>query len=285
MAKVGIIVNSAKDRDLKVTSSIIKWLEEKACEVAVSEMIADRLKRIELGYSLTEIYKQCDFVIVLGGDGTLLGAARQILWLQTPILGINLGHLGFITEVEKNDIYICLEKILNKQYKLENRMMLEAVVIKEEKKVETFYCLNDAGITRGTLTRMVKLKTFVNDSYIDTYFGDGLLISTPTGSTAYSLSAGGPIISPDVKVILLTPICPHSLSSRSLVVSDEDTIKVEITDNYQDVHLTADGQQGYKLKNGDRVIIKKAPFFAKLIKVSNRNFYDVLRTKLRDRQT
>lgn len=164
-------------------------------------------------------------------------------------------------------------------------MMLEVVVIKEEKKVETFYCLNDAGITRGTLTRMVKLKTFVNDSYIDTYFGDGLLISTPTGSTAYSLSAGGPIISPDVKVILLTPICPHSLSSRSLVVSDEDTIKVEITDNYQDVHLTADGQQGYKLKNGDRVIIKKAPFFAKLIKVSNRNFYDVLRTKLRDRQT
>lgn len=285
MAKVGIIVNSAKDRDLKVTSSIIKWLEEKACEVAVSEMIADRLRRMELGYSLTEIYKQCDFVIVLGGDGTLLGAARQILWLQTPILGINLGHLGFITEVEKNDIYICLEKILNKQYKLENRMMLEVVVIKEEKKVETFYCLNDAGITRGTLTRMVKLKTFVNDSYIDTYFGDGLLISTPTGSTAYSLSAGGPIISPDVKVILLTPICPHSLSSRSLVVSDEDTIKVEITDNYQDVHLTADGQQGYKLKNGDRVIIKKAPFFAKLIKVSNRNFYDVLRTKLRDRQT
>lgn len=285
MAKVGIIVNSSKDRDLKVTSSITKWLEEKSCEVIVSKIIADEIKRPELGYSQTEMYKQCDFVIVLGGDGTLLGAARQILWLQTPILGINMGHLGFITEVEKNDIYICLEKILNKQYKLEDRMMLEAVVIKEEKKVETFYCLNDAGITRGTLTRMVKLKTFVNDSYIDTYYGDGLLISTPTGSTAYSLSAGGPIISPDVKVILLTPICPHSLSSRSLVVSDEDTIKIEILDNYQDVHLTADGQQGYKLRNGDRVIIKKAPFFAKLIKVSNRNFYDVLRTKLRDRQT
>lgn len=285
MAKVGIIVNTSKDRDLKVTSSITKWLEEKSCEVIVSKIIADELKRPELGYSQTEMYKQCDFVIVLGGDGTLLGAARQILWLQTPILGINMGHLGFITEVEKNDIYICLEKILNKQYKLEDRMMLEAVVIKEEKKVETFYCLNDVGITRGTLTRMVKLKTFVNDSYIDTYYGDGLLVSTPTGSTAYSLSAGGPIISPDVKVILLTPVCPHSLSSRSLVVSDEDTIKIEIIDNYQDVHLTADGQQGYKLRNGDRVIIKKAPFFAKLIKVSNRNFYDVLRTKLRDRQT
>lgn len=285
MIRVAIIVNSTKDRDLKVTSSIVKWLEEKECEAIVPQSIANKLNRPELGCAVPEIYKQCDFAIVLGGDGTLLGTARQILWLQTPILGINMGHLGFITEVETNDIYISLEKILNKQYKVESRMMLETVVIKEEKKVETFYCLNDACITRGTLSRMVRLKTFVNDSYIDTYFGDGLLISTPTGSTAYSLSAGGPIINPGVRVMLMTPICPHSLSSRSLVVSDEDTIKIEIVDDYQDVHLTTDGQQGYKLRSGDRVIIKKAPFSAKLIKVSNRNFYDVLRTKLRDRQT
>jgi NAD+ kinase len=283
MAKVGIIVNLTKDKDLLVTSSITKWLEENGCQVILSEITADQLRRTELGYSLTEMYKQCDFVIVLGGDGTLLGVARQILWLQTPILGINMGHLGFITEVETKDIFTSLEKIIHKQYKIEERMMLEAVIIKQEKKVETFYCLNDVGITRGTLSRMVKLKTFVNDSYIDTYFGDGLLISTPTGSTAYSLSSGGPIISPDVKVVLLTPICPHSLNSRSLVVSDEDTIKIEIIDNYHDVYLTVDGQQGYKLRNGDRVIIKKAPFSAKLIKVSNRNFYDVLRTKLKDR--
>lgn len=282
MAKVGIIVNLTKDKDLKVTSSITKWLEENECQVILSEITADQLKRPELGYSLTEMCKQCDFVIVLGGDGTLLGAARQILWLQTPILGINMGHLGFITEVETEDIYTSLEKILKGQYKIEERMMLEADIIKQEQKVETFYCLNDVGITRGTISRMVKLKTFIDDSYIDTYYGDGLLISTPTGSTAYSLSAGGPIVSPGVKVILLTPICPHSLNSRSLVVSDEDSIKVEIIDNYQEVFLTADGQQGYKLKNGDRVIIKKAPFSVKLIKVSNRNFYDVLRTKLRD---
>ncbi len=283
MAKIGIIVNLTKDKDLLVTSSITKWLEEQGCQTILSQITADQLKRPELGYSLAEMYKHCDFVIVLGGDGTLLGVARQILWLQTPILGINMGHLGFITEVETKDIFTSLEKIIHKQYKIEERMMLEAVIIKQEKKVETFYCLNDVGITRGTLSRMVKLKTFVDDSYIDTYFGDGLLISTPTGSTAYSLSSGGPIISPDVKVVLLTPICPHSLNSRSLVVSDEDTIKVEIIDNYHDVYLTVDGQQGYKLRNGDRVIIKKAPFSAKLIKVSNRNFYDVLRTKLKDR--
>lgn len=285
MAKIGIVVNLTKDKDLKVTSSITKWLEKNNCEVILTEAIADELKKPEIGYSQTEMYKQSDFIIVLGGDGTLLGAARHVPWLQTPILGINMGHLGFITEVEINDIYSSLERILKGQYKIEDRMMLEVVIIKEEKVVETIYCLNDAGITRGTLSRMVKLKTYVNDSYIDTYFCDGLLISTPTGSTAYSLSAGGPIISPGVKVILLTPICPHSLSSRSLVVSDEDRIKIEIVDDFQDVYLTADGQQGHKLRNGDRVIIKKAPFSARLIKVSNRNFYDVLRTKLRDRQT
>lgn len=285
MAKIGICVNLTKDKDLKVTSSIIKWLEENNCEVIISEDIAKKLNRPELGNSLDAMYKESDFIIVLGGDGTLLGAARQMPWLQTPILGINMGHLGFITEVEVNDIFSSLERILNGQYKIEDRMMLEIVIIKENKAIETIYCLNDAGITRGTLSRMVKLKTFINDSYIDTYFSDGLLISTPTGSTAYSLSAGGPIISPGVKVILLTPICPHSLSSRSLVVSDEDRIEIEIIDDFQDVYLTADGQQGHKLKNGDRIIIKKAPFFAKLIKVSDRNFYDVLRTKLRDRQT
>lgn len=285
MARFGIVVNLTKDKDLKVTSSITQWLQDRNCRVILTTDIANELGKPELGHSLAEMYKQSDFIIVLGGDGTLLGAARQLPWLQIPILGINMGHLGFITEVEIKDIFNSLEKIISKQYRVEDRMMLEVVIIKEEKVVETIYCLNDAGITRGTLSRMVKLKTFINDDYIDTYFSDGLIISTPTGSTAYSLSAGGPIISPGVKVILLTPICPHSLSSRSIVVSDEDRIKIEILDDFQDVYLTSDGQQGHELKSGDRVIIKKAPFSAKLIKVSDRNFYDVLRTKLRDRQT
>jgi NAD+ kinase len=143
--------------------------------------------------------------------------------------------------------------------------------------------LNDVGITRGTLSRLVTLKTFIDNSYVSAYSGDGLLVSTPTGSTAYSLSAGGPIVSPGVGVILITPICPHSLNSRSIVVSNRETIRVDITDGNQDVYLTADGQQGYKLKNGDKVIIKRAPFSTRLIKVLNRSFYDVLRTKLKDR--
>jgi NAD+ kinase len=212
-----------------------------------------------------------------------LGVARQILWLQTPILGINMGHLGFITEIETEDVFCSLERILKGQYKIEERMLLEAIVIKDDVQVETFYCLNDIGITRGTLSRIITLKTFIDNNYVDTYNADGLLISTPTGSTAYSLSAGGPIVSPKVNVILMTPICPHSLSSRSIVVSQNETIQVEVVDNYQDVYLTADGQQGYKLKDGDKVIIKRAPFSARLLKVSGRSFYDVLRTKLKER--
>lgn len=283
MKKAGIIVNLTKDIGLKFTAKIVEWLEEKKCQVFLPEIAAEQLKRQDLALSPLEIYKQADFVMVLGGDGTLLGVARQILWLGTPILGINLGHLGFITEVETEDLFASLERILEGQYKIEERMLIEASVIKDGVEVENFYCLNDVGITRGTLSRIITLETYINGSYVDTYSGDGMLVSTPTGSTAYSLSAGGPIISPWVDVILITPICPHSLSSRSIVVSRDEIIEINIVNNYQEVYLTADGQQGYKLKDGDKVVIKKAPFSAKLIKVSNRSFYDVLRTKLKER--
>jgi NAD+ kinase len=283
MAKVGIVVNLTKDVGLKFTSAIIDWLQRNKCEVLLSEITASQLNRSELGFAPVDIYKQADFLIVLGGDGTLLGVARQTLWLKTPILGVNMGRLGFITEVEKDDIFEALEKVINGEFTLEERMMLEATVIKDDVQVESFYALNDIGVTKGTLSRMITLKTYIENNYIDTYHADGLLISTPTGSTAYSLSAGGPIVNPGVSVILITPICPHSLNSRSIVVSDSDTIAIDIVDNFQEVHLTCDGQQGHKLKSGDRVIIKKAPFTARLVKVANRSFYDVLRTKLKER--
>jgi NAD kinase len=169
------------------------------------------------------------------------------------------------------------------QYRIEERMLIEASVINEGIEVEHFCCLNDVGITRGTLSRIITLETYINGSYVDTYSGDGLLVSTPTGSTAYSLSAGGPIISPWIKAILINPICPHSLSSRSIVVSPDEIIEIYIVNKYQEVYLTADGQQEYKLKDGDKVVIRKAPYSARLIKVSDRSFYDVLRTKLKER--
>lgn len=283
MAKVGIVVNLTKDAGLKFTSAIIDWLQKNKCDVLLSEITASQLNRSELGFAPVDMYKQADFLIVLGGDGTLLGVARQTLWLKTPILGVNMGRLGFITEVEKDDVFEAIEKVINGEFTLEERMMLEATVIKDDVQVENFYALNDIGVTRGTLSRMITLKTYIDNSYVDTYHADGLLISTPTGSTAYSLSAGGPIVSPGVSVLLITPICPHSLNSRSIVVSDNDTIAIDVVDNSQEVYLTCDGQQGHKLKNGDKVIIKKAPFTARLVKVANRSFYEVLRTKLKER--
>ncbi|WP_201769233.1 NAD(+)/NADH kinase [Fervidicella metallireducens] len=254
---VGIIVNMTKDIKLEITSKIINWLEQRNCEVLLTEIVSQQLNKPDSGYAPLDIYKKADFVIVLGGDGTLLGAARQCLWLETPILGVNMGNLGFITEAEVKDVYTCLDNILRGDYSIESRMMLEASVIKDDKQIETFYCLNDIGLTKGTLSRIINLKTYIDDNYFDRYFADGLLISTPTGSTAYSLSAGGPIVSPNVNVILITPICPHSLNSRTLIVSESDVITVEVDDGYQEVYLTVDGQQGFKLMSGDKVVIKK----------------------------
>lgn len=283
MTAVGIVANLTKDINLNLTKQIVKWLEKNECRVLLPEIIASQIDRIELGYQTADIYKGSDFIVVLGGDGTLLGVSRQVSWLETPFLGVNMGHLGFMTDVETKEVFDALEKIISGNYHVEERMMLEAIVMKDDIQTETFYCLNEIGISKGTLSRILTLKTYIDDNYVDTYNADGLLISTPTGSTAYSLSAGGPIISPRVSVMLITPICPHSLNARALVVSPDEIVRVEIVDNYQEVFLTADGQQGYKLKSGDQVIIRKAPFSAKLIKVSNRSFYDVLRKKLKER--
>lgn len=283
MSKVGIIVNLTKDVNLKLTTSIVKWIEDKNGSVLLSEVTAAQLARPELGYDTTDIYKLSDFIFVLGGDGTLLGVARQAAPYRTPILGINMGHLGFITELEVDDVFSGLERVMQGDYCIEERMMLEARVIKEDQHTESFYCLNDVVITRGTLSRIVTLRTFIDDNFVDVYNADGLVVSTPTGSTAYSLSAGGPIVSPGVSVILMTPICPHSLNSRSIVVSDKECIRIEVVDNYQEVYLTMDGQQGYMLKSGDMVIINRAPYSARLVKICHRSFYDVLRTKLKER--
>ncbi|MCX7884403.1 MAG: NAD(+)/NADH kinase [Caloramator sp.] len=282
MAKVAIITNLCKDKDLNMTISIFEWLKKRKDEVLLIDEVAAILNKKELGYNNKEIYSKCDYAIVLGGDGTLLKAAREAIGYNTPLLGINMGHLGFITEAESKDVFTALEKISNNEFTIEDRLMLEAQVIKEGAKEDIFYCLNDFGITKGILSRIITLKIYVNDEYMDTYNADGIVISTPTGSTAYSLSAGGPIVNPKIGAILITPICPHSLGSRSIVISKDEIIKIDVIDDSQGVYLTTDGQKSYKLKKDDSVIIKKAPFNARLIKVFNRSFYDVLRNKLKN---
>jgi len=281
--KIGIIPNLNKQNSLKIAYQLIEWLEQKGVQVLLNEITANEVQRTDLAAKSADIYKTSDFIIVLGGDGTLLSIARQVMWYKTPILGINLGHLGFLTELETDNLFSGLERIKNGEYSVEKKMMLEAVVIKNNMITETFCALNDVVITKGSFSRIIHLKTFVDNHYIETYSADGLIISSPTGSTAYSLSAGGPILSPDLSGMVITPISPHTLNSRSIVISDKEQVRVEVIGDQSDVMLTIDGQQGYRLKTGDVIQVKKADFSANLIKQRDRNFYEVLRTKLNER--
>ena len=193
---------------------------------------------------------------------------------------MNLGRLGFLTEVELENLYTAMEKIFAEEYTIEKRMMLEAAVINNNVQVETFYGLNDVVISKGAFARIIRLKTYIDGHYLDSYSADGIIISSPTGSTAYSLSAGGPIVNPQNSLLIVTPISPHTLHARSIIVSDKEKVCVEVEGGDNEVVLTIDGQQGYKVKNEDKVVVSKADFYANFVKLNNRTFYDVLRNKL-----
>lgn len=279
MLNAGIIVNITKDRNLEITRSIIKWIEKKGSNIMLTEEIAAKLQKPQCGYTVKQIYKNANFIIVLGGDGTILSVARESARYETPLLGVNLGHLGFLAEVELKEIFKSLEIAFNGNMEIEKRLMLQATIYDKDRSL-SYNALNDIVITRGTLSRIVTLKVLINDDYVTTINGDGLIIASPTGSTGYSLSAGGPIITPNLSVLTMTPICPHSLSTRSIVISDKETVKVDLTENHGNAYLTIDGQEGYGIEEGQSVLIKKAPYTTNLIKISGRSFYDVLRTKL-----
>lgn len=281
MRNIGIIVNLTKDKYLDITRSIIGWIECRGGNIMLSEGVASTMQKPQYGYPEKKIYEQSDFIIVLGGDGTILGVARDVAQYETPLLGINLGHLGFLAEVEVKEIYNSLEMAYCGNIKIDKRLMLQASVDGDSKK--NYYCLNDAVIARGTLSRLITMNIYINDDYVTTISGDGLIIATPTGSTAYSLSAGGPIVSPNISAMLLTPICPHTLNSRSIVISDNETIKIELIRKHGEAYFTIDGQEGYRIEEGENIIIKKAPFATNLIKLPSRSFFDVLKTKLTER--
>jgi len=179
-------------------------------------------------------------------------------------------------------MYTALELILNCQYSIETRMMLQVAVNREDIELEAFYALNDAVISKGSFSRLIHLKAYIDEEFVNNYVADGLIVATPTGSTAYSLSAGGPIVSPNLESILLTPICPHSLNSRSLVISSKEVVKVYVEDSSSDIIMTIDGQEGFRLVQGDIIIIKKANIYTHLVRVTGKSFYKLLHEKLYD---
>lgn len=222
-----------------------------------------------------------DLAIVLGGDGTLLSAARRAAPLDIPILGVNMGNLGFLTELEPAGLEEAIQLLISGEYGIEARTMVEALVTRDGSVVNRLVGLNDVVITKGAFARLISLDIFVNDEYYATFPADGVIVSSPTGSTAYSLSAGGPLINPNIDVLLVTPICPHTLFSRSLVIAGSDRVRVVVDAPHEEIAVTVDGQVGFRLESHDEIVVRRAPEITRFVRLRAKNFYGILRERLK----
>jgi NAD+ kinase len=282
---VGIAGNVHKPEILPVLQTLLASvrevgllpkLERRLARLARSKGIIGRRDRIS---ALDEraLAGNVELLLALGGDGTILHLARAVGSAQTPILGINVGKLGFLAAVSVSEVEECLRDVVRGAYIIEDRGMLQAMVKGSRSR---FLALNDIVVEKHGTSRVVKFSTFVNDQYVATHTADGIIASTPTGSTAYSLANGGPIIHPSARVIALSPICPHTLTARPLIVTDDARVQIRVEEVPNPIQLTADGQLGTVLKTPARVVVERAPFVARLVKRLNTSYYDVLRKKL-----
>lgn len=277
--KIGFVTNIEKDPTLQETKKMVDFVLKKGCEVYVSENFSDVHPDI-IATSSSEMYKSVDFVVVIGGDGTILRVARSAAIFDTPILGINFGTLGYLADVEKINAIDAIEKVLNGDFTIENRMMLEPYVERGCVSHEINLALNEVCITNSVCSRMIKLSVEVNGEYFDTFRADGIIVSTPTGSTAYNLSAGGPILSPHTELMTITHICPHTLYARPFVIDGNDVVRIRVQSNYNNVQMSCDGQSTVQMKNDDVIVVKKSRYVTRIIKTTNMNFYDILRRKM-----
>lgn len=279
---IGIFPNTKKQSVGSVLGWMVEYFKENGVRILLAEETALKMGYPDLACNFETMLTEITIGITLGGDGTLLSTARKISVAGIPICGINMGQLGFLTEVELPDLHADLEKLIKGEYEIEERSMLDAMIIRQNVTVTlpTSSALNDIVISKSGVSRMMKLKLYVDNDLTANYAADGLIIASATGSTGYSLSAGGPIINPKLKVFVLTPICPHTLHAKSLVISDEEEVKVSMVANQEDAVLTMDGQNVYHLLPDDVVLVKRAPYRACFIKFSGRSYYETLRSKL-----
>lgn len=282
-----IITNEHKDPQLAVTYQIAEFLKQhgKKCTIQAEK------SGVQSGEHYTDsrcIPKDVDGVLVLGGDGTLLQAARDTIDRNLPLLGVNLGTLGYLAEVEHGSLETALQQLVMNRYTIEERMMLSGKVCRNGQWMAEEYALNDIALTRKGALQIIHFDITVNGQFLREYSADGILVATPTGSTGYNLSAGGPIVEPGAKILLMTPICPHTLHSRSIVLSPEDEIGISVgkgkDGQSQTVEVAFDGGHNVELSTGDRILLKRAEKVTRIIKLSRKSFLEVLHKKMNEKQ-
>lgn len=278
--RVGVVAKSHRPEAQDVVRQLIDWLRTKDREIVLDLDTAALAGTDETGIEKEDIPRSVDIVVVLGGDGTLLSVARLLKSDEVPILGVNLGGLGFLTEITLDELYPVLGTVLEGKYRVSRRMLLDVTVRQQGEAATTYVVLNDVVITKGALARIIELEVSVQQEYVTTYRADGLIICTPTGSTAYGLSAGGPILFPSMRAVILVPICPHTLTNRPLVLPEDVTVQV-ILESHDKVYLTLDGQVGFPLHHRDLVEVRRADREIALIVSPKKSYYEVLRSKLK----
>jgi len=279
MEKIGIICKTGVPEPAEILKELLPWLRQKSCETYVDNETASILNME--GTPRSQIPSLAEVIIVLGGDGTMLSVARLVGNKGVPILGVNIGGLGFLTAVQKDELREVIDKVLSGECSVEERIMLTACVFRHSECIAEYIVMNDVVVNKGALARIIDLETYIDHNYVATFKADGLIVSTPTGSTGYALSAGGPILYPTLNSIILAPICPHTLTNRPIVLPDNVLVEIVLRSQNEDVFLTLDGQVGFSLRQNDTVEVKKSPFKTKLYIPCERDYFQILRTKLK----
>ena len=286
MKRIGVVLKPNQPDALKTMCELTIWLAERGITLLGGPEIERQRIKQQTGCAVEEVEPEklavnADLILVLGGDGTMIATARVMGDTEVPVLGVNYGGLGYLAEFRIEELYSALESILAGNYRLDKRVMLGVELLRGDKSVARNRVLNDVVINKSALARIIEIEAYLNQQFVNAFRADGLIVSTPTGSTAYNLSAGGPIIFPSMDAVVITPICPFTLSNRPIVVPDDSSIELRLKTDQENVTLTLDGQVGLPLKVEDRVVIHKSKTTFNLVQPTNRNYFDVLRDKLR----
>ena len=283
---IGVIVKPHQPDALETLCTLTRWMSERGITfVGLPEIEREAIEH-QTGCSVAVVNEdrlasEVDLILVLGGDGTMIATARMLDNARVPVIGVNYGGLGYLAEFPIEEMMPALEAILAGQYEVQPRLMLSIELRRGDEVVTRNRVLNDVVINKSALARIIEIEAYLNNQFVNLFRADGLIVATPTGSTAYNLSAGGPIIFPSMNAIVITPICPFTLSNRPIVVPDDSVIEVRLITEKEDVALTLDGQVGFDLQSRDRVVIRKSNTAFNLVQPPNRNYFEVLRNKLK----